>query len=240
MPNTMSLSNTEKRSAIAVLVSGGMDSSILLVDLAKTGCRVYPVYLEHGLYWESVELQHLKSFLAEIDNTNIERLTVLKQPVDDLYDEHWSMTGKNVPDEFTEDDAVYLPGRNLLLLAKVGVWCSLNKISKLALAPLKGNPFSDNSDEFYSSMEQSLKIALGSAVKVIRPFSTKSKDEVIALGGDLPLSLTFSCIKPIDGLHCGTCNKCAERIQAYTKLGQQDQTEYFSFTGTPQELDSNV
>ena len=33
----------------------------------------------------------------------------------------------------------------------------------------------------------------------------------MALGRGLPLELTFSCIAPVAGQHCGRCNKCAER-----------------------------
>ena len=225
--------------SVAVLVSGGMDSCILMMELIRRGYRVHPIYLQHDLYWEEVELQSLKQFLAAVPKDGLEPLTVLKLPVDDLYGQHWSVTGVGVPDQNTEDDAVYLPGRNLLLLAKISVWCSLNQVFKVALAPLKGNPFSDNSSEFYASMEQSMEIALGQAVEVIRPFSRLSKDEVIALGEGLPLALTFSCIRPANGLHCGRCNKCAERQKAYQNLNQVDATRY-AFADSLSELKTNV
>jgi len=224
--------------SIAVLVSGGMDSSILTVDLARQGYRVFPVYLQHGLIWEPVELDHLERFLSAVNDQRIESLTVLKLPVDDMYNNHWSVTGKGVPDESTDDDAVYLPGRNLLLLAKMAVWCSLNDVSKIAMAPLKGNPFSDNSDQFYSSMQKVISLALESHVDIVRPYSSMSKDQVIVLGEGLPLELTFSCIRPRDGIHCGRCNKCAERKSAYRVLVAEDSTPYFD--QAVDEIESHV
>lgn len=213
---------------VAVLTSGGMDSSILVVELSRQGYEVFPVYIEHGLYWEKTEKGYLEQFLGEVSRPLIRPLTFLQLPVADLYGKHWSVSGAGVPDQNTADDAVYLPGRNLLLLAKLGVWCSENDVNLIALAPLKGNPFADNSDEFYRLTTDAINMALGSAIAVIRPFSTLSKDEVIKLGEQLPLSLTFSCIKPIDNLHCGVCNKCAERKLGYENLGLEDSTTYYS------------
>ena len=212
---------------IAALVSGGMDSSILTVELARAGYEVHPLYMQHGLYWETVELEHLRRFLATVNHPNILPLAVLGLPVADIYGDHWSVSGERVPDETTADDAVYLPGRNLLLLAKAGIWCATNGIGQIALAPLNGNPFSDNTDEFYRTMENAINLALEWPLKVIRPFSTKGKSDVIDLGRNLPLHLTFSCIKPVNNLHCGRCNKCAERMLTYRHLGLNDETSYF-------------
>ena len=50
--------------------------------------------------------------------------------------------------------------------------------------------------------------------------------DVIALGDGLPLELTFSCIRPIDGLHCGVCSKCAERRDGFRDAGRVDRTRY--------------
>ena len=46
------------------------------------------------------------------------------------------------------------------------------------------------------------------------------------LGRDYPLGLTFSCIAPERGLHCGGCNKCAERQEAFRDAGMADPTRY--------------
>jgi 7-cyano-7-deazaguanine synthase len=46
------------------------------------------------------------------------------------------------------------------------------------------------------------------------------------LGRGLPLELTFSCLRPADQLHCGACNKCAERQAAFQAAGMRDGTRY--------------
>jgi 7-cyano-7-deazaguanine synthase len=50
---------------------------------------------------------------------------------------------------------------------------------------------------------------------------------VIRRGADLPLELTLSCLRPaIDGRHCGDCNKCRERAEAFVTAGVPDRTAY--------------
>jgi 7-cyano-7-deazaguanine synthase len=52
------------------------------------------------------------------------------------------------------------------------------------------------------------------------------KAAVMHLGRDLPLQHTFSCMRPMAGLHCGKCNKCAERQRAFADAGMADPTRY--------------
>ena len=185
------------------------------------------MYIRHGLHWEQSELEYLERFLDSVKHPQFAPLQLLDMPVADLYDaSHWSLSGENVPDEATADEAVYLPGRNLMLLTKLAVWCERNGVGNIALAPLAGNPFSDNTDAFYRGMESVIEMALGSRVSIVRPFSTLDKTEVIRLGADLPLELTFSCIRPVDNLHCGVCNKCAERARAFAAASVTDNTRY--------------
>ena len=39
---------------VAVLASGGVDSAILVADLARDGRIVQPLYVRFGLAWEAV------------------------------------------------------------------------------------------------------------------------------------------------------------------------------------------
>ena len=215
--------------ALVVLASGGVDSAILVADQAAQDQIVYPVYIRFGLAWEEIEEQHLRRFLAALpDEHCIQPLTVLELPVADVYGSHWSVSGADVPDETTTDDAVYLPGRNLLLLAKTSVWCALHGVRSIALGTLQANPFADSSDEFFSGFAASAGLALGSHLEILKPFVGLTKAEVVERGKGLPLELTFSCMAPIGQDHCGRCNKCAERRKGFAVAGVDDQTSYFS------------
>ena len=52
--------------AVAVLASGGLDSAILVGQLASEGREVTPIYVRFGLAWEDVELRCLREFLASL------------------------------------------------------------------------------------------------------------------------------------------------------------------------------
>jgi 7-cyano-7-deazaguanine synthase len=212
----------------AVLVSGGLDSAILCVDLLRDFSRVHPLYIRSGLRWEKAELASLERFLDAVKTAELECLIALDEPIADVYGTHWSTTGTDVPGSQTPDEAVYLPGRNLLLTVKAAVWCRLRDIETLALGCLGSNPFPDSTPDFFEKLEGLMNQAIGGRLRLIRPFDRLHKTEVLLRGKDLPLHLTFSCINPIDGRHCGTCNKCAERKKGFVDAGLVDLTTYSS------------
>ncbi|MEX2561153.1 MAG: 7-cyano-7-deazaguanine synthase [Pirellulales bacterium] len=212
---------------IGLLASGGLDSSILLAHFLAGERRVQPFYIRSGLVWQQCELMALRRFLRALRSRQLAPLAVLELPLADVYGpDHWSVSGRHVPDAASPDDAVYLPGRNPLLVIKAALWCQLNGISQLALAPLSGNPFADATADFFEQFESALNQATLGHVRIVRPFSTLTKRQVMELGRECPLELTFSCLNPCRGLHCGACNKCAERRAAFQVAELPDPTQY--------------
>jgi 7-cyano-7-deazaguanine synthase len=209
---------------LAVLISGGLDSAILLGWALHRHRAVQPIFVRFGLAWEAVERAYLERFLHALRGPALRPLVVLDQPVADVYGRHWSVTGEGVPDATAPDEAVFLPGRNVLLLAKPLIWCHLNAIKALALGSLRTNPFPDATPDFFRGMEDTVNRAMAGRVEVRLPFGGMAKTAVMHLGRELPLELTFSCIRPVDGLHCGRCNKCAERRRAFADAGMPDPT----------------
>ncbi len=212
--------------AAAVLISGGLDSAILAVEMLREFRRVVPLYIRSGLWWEEVELSSLQLFLDTVNSVKLARLVVIDEPIADVYGAHWSTSGSSVPGSESPDEAVYLPGRNLLLTVKAAVWCRLREIEILALGSLASNPFPDSTPDFFRDLERLLNQAMGGDLKLIRPFDRLHKTDVLLRGKDLPLHLTFSCINPVAGRHCGICNKCAERRKGFLDAGLPDLTSY--------------
>jgi len=210
----------------AVLVSGGLDSAVLLGEALQCRAAVHPLYIHCGLFWEPAELDHLRRFLAAVQTPALQPLHALEMPVRDLYAAHWSITGDGTPGGDTPDEAVFLPGRNVLLLSKAILWCRLRGVPELALAPLAGNPFPDATPEFFAGFSAAVNQAVGGRVRLILPYLRLHKAEILRRGGGLPLELTFSCIRPHGGTHCGQCNKCAERRRAFAEAGLEDRTPY--------------
>jgi 7-cyano-7-deazaguanine synthase len=212
---------------LAVLVSGGVDSAVLVADQARNGWIVHPIYVRFGLSWEPTEEAHLRRFLDALPaDLDTRPLVALGLPIADVYGAHWSVSGTNVPDETTSDAAVFLPGRNLLLLSKASVWCVLNGVGTIALGTLKGNPFADSSADFFARFGGMVEQGLEHPLAVLAPLSDMTKAEVLEVGRHLALEHTFSCIAPVEGRHCGRCNKCAERREGFAAARMRDPTLY--------------
>jgi 7-cyano-7-deazaguanine synthase len=211
---------------VAVLASGGLDSSVMLARYAQKRREVFPLYIRTGLVWENNELAVLRRFIKALNLKSIKELTVLKVPMDDVAADHWSVTGRKVPGYKAALSSNYIPGRNLTLLSKAAIFCARNRIGEVAMALLEANPFPDARPVFFQAVSKAVDLGVGLRLKISTPWVGKSKPEVIALGRGLPLELSVSCIKPRGNVHCGRCTKCAERIEGFRIAGIPDPTRY--------------
>jgi len=215
----------------AVLLSGGLDSAVLLAEEAAAG-EVQPIYVSVGLAWEPAEQAMVARFLEsgplQARADRVRRLVSLSVDMRDVYDAtHWAMQGRP-PAYHTPDEDVYLPGRNVILLGKASVFCAASGIDRLVLGTLAHNPFPDATPDFFGSMARALSIGLAAPIQIDAPFVSMSKADVIRLGQslDVPFELTLSCMQPNHGRHCGRCSKCRERIEAFREAGVPDPTQY--------------
>jgi 7-cyano-7-deazaguanine synthase len=208
-----------------VLASGGLDSSVLLAELARKGRHVFPIYIRAGLRWERVEIAALRKFTAALERDNLEPVGVLDFPTVDITRDHWSVTGE-VPSYRASLESNYMPGRNLSLLTKAAMFCARNRIGEIAMAPLESNPFPDARPEFFRAFERAVKLGMELPLRVVTPFEGREKSDVIKKGRALPLELTLSCANPRGSFHCGACTKCAERVEGFRAAGVPDPTRY--------------
>lgn len=197
---------------MAVLVSGGVDSACLVDWAARNARAVQPIYVGCGLRWERMELAALRKFLRGVNRPNVGKAAVLKLPAADIYGNHWSLTGRGVPGSRSCDRAVYLPGRNLLILSKAAVFCVGRGISRMCVGTLAANPFADATPEFFSAFSRLSSAALGRHIQILAPFRRLTKVDLLRRYSHLPLHLCFSCLRPLagSGRACGKCNKCVE------------------------------
>lgn len=217
---------------IGLLLSGGLDSCILLGELLRRGYQVLPIYVQSGLIWEEAELRSLRRYLVALESNCVEALVVLQMPVDDVYQGHWSLTGSGVPNADSPDHAVHLPARNALLSVKAAMCCFSHGVGNLAIGILGTSPFTDASTDFFAQFARAMSTSLNADLQFHRPFAEATKQDVMEMGRDLPLEWTFSCLSPQQQLHCGQCNKCAERRLAFQEVGLEDPTEYAATSPT--------
>lgn len=209
-------------------MSGGLDSAVLAA-LEAHERDVQPIYVSSGLAWEQTEQAFLARFLADYRPPHaVLPLVRLALPVADLYpDTHWALRGVPPGHDAAVED-LYLVGRNVALLAKAGIYCVVAQLQRIAVGQLEGNPFPDATPEFFSAMSRALSLGLGRRLEVASPFLSTAKADVIRLGAslDVPFELTLSCMNPREFRHCGVCNKCRERRDAFMASGVTDRTTY--------------
>ncbi|MBM3751516.1 MAG: 7-cyano-7-deazaguanine synthase [Acidimicrobiia bacterium] len=202
----------------AVLASGGVDSTVLLAEELSAGHEATPIHVRSGFAWEDAEERALCRLLTSpLFLGSARPLVTLSAPVDDVYPaDHWAITG-SPPGLHTPDAAVYLEGRNLLLITKAATWCRRHDVSRLVIGSLAGNPFPDATTGFFQAASQAASVGLAHPIEVAAPFLIVSKADVVVRGHVLgvPLELTLSCMKPGPGdSHCRKCSKCRERWNA--------------------------
>jgi 7-cyano-7-deazaguanine synthase len=241
-------------SVTAVLLSGGLDSAVLAAEEAARA-EIQPIYVGVGLAWEDAEHAMLMRLLAADPlRARVRPLVSLTVDMRDVYSAtHWAVEG-TPPAYHTPDEDVYLPGRNVILLGKAGVFCAAARIDRIVLGTLGHNPFPDATPAFRSAMAEALSLGLAHPLRVDAPYADVSKAEVVRRGAALgvPFALTLSCMSPVyrkgfgirdsgfdraasdesrvpnpeSPLHCGLCSKCRERHDAFLELGLADPTEY--------------
>ncbi len=211
----------------AVLVSGGLDSTVLLAEEARRD-EAQPIYIRVGLAWEPAERTIVARLLETETVGGCRPLVSLAVDMSDVYDAtHWAIQGQP-PGYHTPDEDVYLAGRNVILLAKAAVYCAAAHIGRLVIGTLAHNPFPDATPEFRSTLARALSLGLAHPLEIAAPFADLSKSDVVrrGLACGVALELTLSCMNPVGTRHCGRCSKCRERHDAFVETGVPDGTEY--------------
>lgn len=228
----------------AVLMSGGLDSAVLLAEEAEHDQVVQPIYISVGLAWEAAEKDAVRHFIDSLGGRpRMRPLVMLSVDMTDVYPAaHWALRGQ-APGYHTPDEDVYLPGRNIVLLGKAGIFCATTGVERLVIGTLDHNPFPDATPAFRRTMADALSLGLAHRLEIDAPYARVGKADVIRRGHRLGvrLELTLSCMNATAAhggfpLHCGVCSKCRERHDAFVEAGISDRTDYADrrFTGDPQ------
>ncbi len=217
----------------AVLISGGIESCVLLAEFAKKNI-VYPIHINKGFIWEKYELQQSKRFIKALHNKNIKKIIILDLNLKPIYKDTWLVLGKKIPRLDGNAKHLNIIGRNILLLSIAVTWCALHQVNYLIhghTAPSDltkdfYHQFHDVSKTFFNRYMNVLNTGLGTHIHFIQPFRKLKKKTVVKKFAHYPLHLSFSCINPKKSKHCGSCIKCIQRQQAFEKAGIQDNTVY--------------
>jgi 7-cyano-7-deazaguanine synthase len=132
---------------------------------------------------------------------------------------------KDLREEELAQPPTYVPNRNMMLLSMAAAYAEANGIQAVYYGAQAQDEYGywDCTQEFLSRLNHVLALNRKEAVTIHAPFVNKSKAETVQLGIDLGVDFaqTWSCYRG-EEKPCGTCPTCVERKNAFTACGVGD------------------
>lgn len=221
---------SKKSNKALVLLSGGLDSSVVLSVCQDKGYDIYAISFDYGQR-HKVELEYAK-FQATFFNCISHQVFKMEfyggsALTDDIKvpknrDSH-SMS-KDIP-------VTYVPSRNIVFLSFASGYAECHDIDNIFIGvnaiDYSGYPDCRKNfiDNFEKLINKSTKKGLeGSKFKINTPLINLSKKDIIKLGhkNGVDFSMTSSCYSPKLKKNCGVCDSCLLRKQGFEEAGLRD------------------
>lgn len=206
-----------------VLLSGGLDSMTSLAMEIDAGRECTALSIEYGQR-NNVELD-ASLYIAQHYHVPRETVVVAGAFRDSPLTNRRAELGCRTLEEIRADEVspMVVPGRNLLLLA-----FALSLAERLGAERVVFSPNRD--DRAFPDCSPAFVLALQAAtpIKIHTPLIEMTKAEVVtqAVGLGAPCRLALSCYQPMSMTHCGRCDACVIRLDAFEKAGHHDPADY--------------
>jgi 7-cyano-7-deazaguanine synthase len=214
-----------KANKCIVVLSGGPDSAVVAYWAKKQGYEVHALTFKYGQIAEK-EVKHAVLIAGKLGiPIKIIDLGSLK----DVFTGVTALCDRNIELTPTFTQPIIVPFRNAIFLSvAVAYAISIGTAEVFYGAQGSDNPFyPDCRKEFYKSFENTAKLGTGTEIRIEAPFSNLQKSEVLKIGVHLgvPFELTWSCYRG-EEKHCGMCESCVNRKNAFKEAKIDDPTEY--------------
>jgi 7-cyano-7-deazaguanine synthase len=220
----------DKKKAV-VLMSGGLDSSVMAAYLLEKNWSIFPITFDYGSKHNEAEFDAVLKVCKKLNVLNPKLIKL--DFVNELFVSDLLKSGGDIPDGHYAEESMKLtvvPGRNSIMLSiAAGLAESIN-YNYVCYANHTGDHFiyPDCRTEFVKAMNEMVQISSDNKVNLYAPFDGIMKWDIARIGAkhNVPLELTWSCYNGNPPIHCGTCGTCVERYEAF-KVGEiSDPTQY--------------
>lgn len=230
-------------SHVVVLLSGGLDSAVLLADQLARGRRVTAASFEYGARHNARELACAK---AICEAYGVRRLCMSLGFIGELYRSSLLSSGDGEIPMTRYDGAsmarTVVPFRNGVMLAAAAGLAESIGADAVAIAAHGGDHeiYPDCRPEFLHAMGEAIRLGTDAQIALLRPFAEISKTDIVRRGAELNVDFagTWSCYVGGEA-HCGRCGTCRERREAFAKAGVRDPTTYAGQDGPARPLEGN-
>ncbi|MGY1410072.1 MULTISPECIES: 7-cyano-7-deazaguanine synthase QueC [unclassified Luteimonas] len=215
-----------------VLVSGGMDSAVVLAIAREQGFAVHALSLSYGQRHTS-ELEaagRVSAMLGAVEHKTVKvdlRAFGGSALTDDI--EVPEAGGPGIP-------VTYVPARNTIMLSLALGWAEVLGASDLfcGVNAVDYSGYPDCRPEFIEAFERLANVATkagveGAGIRVHAPLLHLGKAEIVQEGARLGVDFgaTVSCYRADDaGRACAHCDACRLRAEGFETAGVADPTRY--------------
>jgi 7-cyano-7-deazaguanine synthase len=228
---------TASRKPAVALVSGGMDSAVVLAIAREAGFDVHALSVRYGQRHTSEldaadRVSHALGAVAHKTVTVDLRSIGGSALTDDIAvptDDDGHVIGQGIP-------STYVPARNTIMLSVALGWAEVLGSTDLfcGVNAVDYSGYPDCRPAFIDGFEALANLATkagveGSRFRVHAPLMRMSKADIVREGLRLGVDFaqTVSCYQAdADGRACGHCDACALRAQGFAEAGVADPTRY--------------
>lgn len=194
-----------------ILLSGGIDSTVLLATRYSVGDEIIAVSFNYGQ-------THLRELAAARSIAHHYRVKHQIVSLANVF--HGSaLTGDTgIPTQHAEEpDATTVPGRNLVMIS-IGAAVAAAHQAPVVMFGANADDaagYKDCRQKFVDAVSEATYTGTDSGVTVSAPLLRFTKRQIIDHGYrlDAPMHLTWSCYRGGE-VHCGNCGACVSRIEA--------------------------
>ena len=223
----------KKTKKCLVLLSGGLDSSVVLSICRKLSFEIHAISFNYGQR-HSIELNFAK-WQAKKNNVLSHKIFNI-----DFYGGSALTDNIAVPKNISVEKIpkgipiTYVPGRNLVFLSIAAGYAEYLDIDEIFIGvnSIDYSGYPDCRGEFIKMFQKlinfSTKKALsGKKFKIKAPLLNLNKGEIVKLGkkNDVNFSKTSSCYNPSGHKNCGMCDSCLLRKKGFEEAQLCDPLE---------------
>lgn len=228
------MSDTQPQRAVALL-SGGVDSTVLVAQALALGYDVLPLAVRYGQrHARELEsaYQVARYYGRDLRLVNLDNLRAI------LSGSALTDDAISVPHGHYEAPSMaqtVVPNRNAILLMIAAGYAAAQGAQFVATAVHAGDHaiYPDCRPDFINVASRAAQFGTqgvgpaGGNVSILAPFVSDTKAAIVSIGATLnaPFHLTYSCYEGGD-VHCGRCGTCTERREAFALAGVVDPTAY--------------
>lgn len=234
MTNHESRSTNHGRRAV-VLLSGGMDSAVVVAIAREQGFDVHALSVRYGQRHTS-ELDAAARVAAAL---GVAAHKVVDVDLRGIGGSALTDAGIDVPTDGDTAGTIpvtYVPARNTIMLSLALGWAEVLGAADIfcGVNAVDYSGYPDCRPEFVAAFERLANLATragveGAGLRIHAPLQQLSKADIVREGLRLGVDfgLTVSCYQADgDGRACGACDACRLRAQGFAAAGAPDPTRY--------------